>query len=178
MRRIRAMARRIVMVYRAASAAVKAEGRDWYRKARLTAWSMARECGVTLRTAAGVLAAISPRLTWRHNVNAARALLTTGVCSGVFKTSKAKALRIMAGESPLKVLGGPKVRAFYRALTGHDAAVVDVWMTRAAGLRSPQVSDATYRDVVSALKLASAEVGERVAAMQAIAWVQVRGRAA
>lgn len=172
------MARRIVQCYRLASSAVKAAGREWYRNARLTAYRMALDCKVTLRTAAGVIAAISPRLTWTHNVTAAWTLLLTGDARGVFKASKAKARRIIAGARPEDVLGGPKVRAFFAALCGDDdAAVIDVWMTRAAGLRNPQVTERTYSQVAAALKLASAEVGERVAALQAIAWVQTRGRA-
>ncbi len=177
MRRIRAMARRLVRVYRAATEAIRAAGRKWYRLARVVAWGMARECGVTMRTAAGVIAALSPRLQWVTNVKAARAMLAGKDPRGVFRASKAKARRIIAGESPESVLRSPKVMAFFDALTGNDdAAVVDVWTARAAGLDGP-VTDAQYREVALALRAASIETGERVAQLQAIAWVQVRGRA-
>lgn len=171
------MAQRLVRLYRAATEAMKAAGRDWYRRARVLAWDMATECGVTLRTAAGVIAALSPRLQWVANVRAARRMLQGTDPSGVFKASKAKARRIIAGESPEAVLSGPKVRAFFDALCGNDAAaVVDVWIARAVGLdRVP--TDDDYRRVALALRLARIETGERVAQLQAIAWVQVRGRA-
>lgn len=177
MRAVRSMARRLVKLYRAASETVRRVGRDWYRNARRTAWGLATEAGVTLRTAAGVIAALSPRLQWRTNVRAARAMLLGENPSGVFKASKAKARRIIAGESPDEVLSGPKVRAFFDALCGNEsAAVVDVWIARAVGLDRAPTND-EYGRIALALRLASIETGERVAPLQAIAWVQVRGRA-
>lgn len=178
MQLLRRMAARIVRVYRQASAEVRAQGREWYANARRTAAKVARAMGHTKATACGVIAALSPRLGWTHNVNAAIAMLAGRDPTGVFKASKSKARRIIAGERPLSVLSGPKVRAFYAALMGdQDAAVIDVWMARAAGLKNPQLKEREYNRVAAALKLASSEVGERVAALQAIAWVQTRGRA-
>lgn len=177
MRAVRNMARRLVKLYRAATETVRRVGRDWYRNARMLAWDMATEAGASLRTAAGVIAALSPRLQWTANVCAARAMLLGKNPAGVFKASKTKARRIIAGEAPEVVLSGPKVRAFYEALCGNEsAAVVDVWIARAVGLdKAP--TDEQYRRIALALRLASIETGERVAPLQAIAWMQVRGRA-
>jgi hypothetical protein len=177
-RAVRTFARRLVALWRAADRSVRRAGSGWYAEAHRTARRMARECGVSLATAAGVMAAISPRLTWKHNVNAARTLLSGGMPTGVFRASVAKARRILLGERPLKVLSGPKVRAFYRALMGDEsAAVVDVWTARAAGLDPEALTPARYEQVAQALRLGAAEVGTTTARLQAVAWVAVRGRA-
>ena len=178
MRRIKRLAARLVAVFQSATRAVKRQGADWYRLAGAAARSMARKHGVTRACAAGVIAALSPRLTWSYNVRAAELTLQGGDVPGVFRASLAKARRIAAGERPLSVLSGPKVRAFYRALMGDtSAAVVDVWTARAAGVLG-DAGPARLLEVASALRLAAAEVGRPVAHVQATAWVVVRGRAA
>lgn len=179
MRRVRQLAERLLSVFRSANRATRREGATWYADAARTARAMARQYGVSNATAAGVIAAISPRLTWKYNVRAAGMLLARQAhVPGVFKASLAKARRILDGERPLKVLSGPKVRAFYRALMGDEsAAVVDVWTARAAGI-SPEQASRQYDDVATALTLAALAARTTVARLQATAWVQVRGRAA
>lgn len=168
---------RLLSHWEAATAEVRAAGASWYREARRTARRVARQTGTTLARACGVLAAISPRLQWKHNVNAGVALLRGEPVSGVFRASLAKARRILAGEPPLGVLAGQKVRAFYRALMGDErAAVVDVWIARAVGIQdSPTARQ--YADVAAALLTAAERVGTTPARLQAAVWVQVRGRA-
>jgi hypothetical protein len=178
MRRVKRLAARLLRIYRAAPKAVRRAGAEWYRKARVAAWAMAREAGVSMSTAAGVIAALSPRLQWTHNVNAARAMLLGRQVTGVFKASVVKARRIIAGERPGDVLGGPKVRAFYAALCGDDSqAVVDVWVSRAAGLRTDAPSEREYATVAQALQLAASHANVPTAHLQAAVWVEVRGRA-
>lgn len=177
MRRIRALARRLSRIYQRTTDDVRKAGAAWYRQARLKAYHMAQATGHTLRTAAGVIAALSPRLSWTANVRAAHMVLGGLTPSGVFKASLAKAIAIREGMKPLSVLGGPKVRAFYRALIGHDsAAVVDVWVARAAGVGT-QLTPKAYAEVASALKLAAREAKVPTAHLQAAVWVEVRGRA-
>lgn len=95
----------------------------------------------------------------------------------MFAASLAKARAIQQGAQPLRVLGGPKVRAFYRALLGdRDAAVVDVWVARAAGT-DPQLTPARYARVEAALRDAAAQARTAVADFQATVWVVTRGRA-
>lgn len=178
MRRVRSLAARLAGHWHASDRATRRAGVRWYRDARDTARAMARAAGVTHATAAGVIAAISPRLHWRHNVNAARTLLLGGEPTGVFRASLAKARRIMAGERPLTVLSGRKVRAFYRALMGDEsAAVVDVWTARAAGLDPKDLTPRQYDLVAAALTMAARDLGTTTARLQAVAWVHVRGRA-
>lgn len=179
MRRVRQFARRLLAVWRAATRREKTAGARWYAEATRTAKTLARRYGVSHATAAGVMAAISPRLTWKYNVKAAEMILATASrVPGVFRASLVKALRILSGERPLQVLSGPKVRAFYRVLMGDEShAVVDVWMARAVGVKPEHVTR-QYDEISQAIELAAQSARTTVARMQATAWVQVRGRAA
>ena len=151
-------------------------GEEWYGTARRTAAALARRHGVTQATAAGVIAALSPRQRWASNVGAAAAMLEDPNAEvPCFGANVAKARRIIAGERPLKVLGGDKVRAFYRAIMGdEDAAVVDVWMWRAMGVAPGSM---TYSEAEAALRAAAELAGLTVSTFQATVWVKVRGNA-
>jgi hypothetical protein len=77
---------------------------------------------------AGVLAALSPQLGWGRSVDLAEQSFRAGTALGVRGQTYAnlqKADYILSGTyAPLEVLGGPKVRAFYRAIMGDANAVV------------------------------------------------------
>lgn len=153
-------------------------GEGWYRESRRIARKLAREHGVTLSVAAGVLAAISPRMRWGSNISYAHAILAGIPVQGVFSMNLEKAHRIMAGERPLDVLGGPKVRAFYRAIMGDgQAVVIDVWMLRAVGWTKKTLSAREYERVSDSLREAAEAAGIDPADFQAIVWTQVRGGA-
>lgn len=179
MRVIRRLARKLVALWHAADAAARTAGVQWYRAARAMARKLGRQHNVTTATAAGVIAALSPRLTWSYNVVAANLVLGQAErVPGVFRANLAKARAIANGARPLSVLSGPKVRAFYRALCGDEsAAVVDVWTARAAGVNPEGLSPQLYDQVARALKMGADEVGTTTSAFQAVAWVAVRGRA-
>lgn len=172
------MTARLVSLYQSAPLEVQTAGNSWYADARREARAMAREHGTTEAVAAGVIAALSPRIHWVRNLTVARLALAGGKVTGVFKTNLAKARRILAGEKPLGVLSGPKTRAFYRALMGDQtAAVIDVWMLRAVRYANDKVSAIDYQRITAALSRAAQRVGVTIARMQAIIWVVVRGRA-
>jgi len=99
---------------------------NWYADAHEVASALAVKNGVWIGTAAGIIAACSPMLSWGANVNlAARLMKEGGLTSGYLKSNLAKANRILAGEVPLDVLGGDKVRAFYLGIfhAGRTTAV-------------------------------------------------------
>lgn len=147
---------------------------QWYRASKRVARRLARKHGVPLRTAAGVLAALSPRVRWSTNVAAADKLLGGAPNEEVagYNTNVEKARRIAKGEEPDDVLGGDKVRAFYSAIMGDDdAAVVDVWMWRAIGCAPGGMS---YNDAAAALRDAAAQAGLGVADFQAVVWTHMR----
>jgi hypothetical protein len=133
--------RNITRAFYAATAEDLVAGREWYRRARAFAEELVTSYGTgvgvsreqAVRTAAGVIAAISPRLSWPKNVelthwlygrvNRAKAepsptwlVREEGSVLDRFPGLKAnghKAIRILMGEDPEDVLGGPKVRVFY-----------------------------------------------------------------
>lgn len=168
---------RLLSHYHASSESIRAAGRAWYTDARATIRDLSRRYLVTEACAAGVVAATSPRVHWKHNIRIAHAVLGNYYQRGCFKASVAKAFAIAAGQRPLSVLKGDKVRAFYRALMGDwSAAVVDVWMLRAVGFVK-SVTDKAYRTIATAIQLAAAKLGIPTAQFQAIAWTAIRGRA-
>jgi hypothetical protein len=119
------------------------EGLGWYEAARTFAVGLSERYGVSLEVAAGVLAALSPKVNWDRNMWAGDYLLRTGrKPPQVLPYSVERARRIMAGEDIDTVLmcarcargdkrshtcSGEKVRQFYACLTDPacDAVCVD-----------------------------------------------------
>lgn len=180
-----AQTRRILAHYRAADPTVVALGDAWYDQAQQTAQEIWPE---RPDLAAGVIAALSPRCQWVTNVAWARAVVhaarTGQECPAVHTTTmRAQAWRIANGEDPLSVLNGPKVRRFYLNISGDRSAVtVDVWAIRAAlgadAAGDGRITKRQYDTAEAAYQRAAKIAGISPAAMQAIVWVQVRGRAA
>lgn len=113
------LTRRATAEYRRATQAQREAGARWYIEAHEIARNQADEHGVTIEVASGVLAAMSPRLGWGSNVMIAeRMLASRGTLDrGGLGRSLQQARHIYHGEDPLLVLGGPKTRAFYSAMT-------------------------------------------------------------
>lgn len=171
------MVKRLIATWSKATDDDKRNGAAWYSSARKKCASMAKEYGVSHETAAGVVAALSPRLRWSVNVRAAERCLAGEQVPGVFRASLAKAERIRSGAPPLSVLSGPKVRAFYSAIMGDDsAAVVDIWVTRVVGW-TKEVKAKAYERIATALRKAAELVGTSVCELQATTWVVIRGSA-
>ena len=164
--------------YENSSSEARAGGAGWYTMAQREAMRMARKHGTTLHRAAGVIAALSPQLQWGVNLRVAEQVLEYGEArEGCLRSSEEKAVRIQRGERPLAVLGGPKVRAFYRAMLGDsDAAVLDTWMFYALGWpEGGTKSGAHYERAADALREAARRVDLSVPQFQAIVWWHVRG---
>jgi hypothetical protein len=158
------------------------EAAAWYGRGRAHARRIARSTGVTEARAAGVVAALSPRTQWSVNLRWAEGLLRAAQAGDRhpplvgFGSSRIKAWRIAQGERPLDVLSGPKVRAFYRNLTGDlEHVTVDVWAMRAAGFQG-SLKGREYDAVASAYREAARILRLRPAELQAIVWVAIRGR--
>jgi len=175
---------RMILAWHDAADPANVAGAQWYGRGRAHARRMAREHGTTVRTAAGVIAALSPRVRWEQNLeyadrvleHAAHGPVQTIPCPnlGVFSGSSIKAWRISLGERPLSVLGGLKTRAFYRNLSGDLAHVtVDVWAARAVGIEGG-ITDRTYERIAAAYTEAARLRGIPPAVMQAIVWVAIR----
>jgi hypothetical protein len=153
-------------------------GGVWYSNSRRVARRLARENGVTLSVAAGVIAALSPRVQWAVNVRMAEALLSKGETAGLGNSLEA-ARRIIDGEKPTSVLKGPKTNAFYRAIMGdEDSVVLDSWMLYAAGWHKDGCTPKEYTTLAECLRRAAERHSVSPREFQAIVWTHVRGRAA
>lgn len=116
---------RIVATYRAADKPTVRAGLAWYRDAHGAAASLDPS---NVQRAAGVIAALSPRLQWSRNLELAARAYADGAATGCLGASCRAANAILDGASPLDVLRGPKVRAFYTLIadpTDRETVCVD-----------------------------------------------------
>ena len=108
----------------------------WYRDAGGWSTLLDADYELTPGTAAGFVAALSPLNSWDTQLaytppslaaclelQRAGRRVHEGIRGPGFFSNKDKAARIFQGENPLDVLGGDKVRSFFRNLTGDLAAV-------------------------------------------------------
>lgn len=107
----------ILGAYMRATADDREDGRNWYGEARMLASTLSPD---DMHKGAGVIAALSPMMSWPLNVRRAIEVFDTGTTKGLTK-NVAKAERIYNGESPLDVLSGDKVRSFYLNIIGDDS---------------------------------------------------------
>jgi hypothetical protein len=150
----------ILNVLKQATDAEYDAGRNWYREANELAWDLSTHADVG--SAAGVIAALSPRMPWGRNKELAVRAFADGHASGTLGNSVRAADRILAGEDPLDVLKGDKVRSFYLNILGDtDAVTVDrhaleVYLgKRFADKDRPSVGKRLYREVADAYRTAA-----------------------
>ena len=173
----------ILAAYMRSSDADRADGLAWYDNARTLASVLSPN---DIARGAGVIAALSPMTSWPLNVKRATEVFDTGTTKGLTRNVD-KAVRIYNGESPLSVLSGDKVRAFYLNIMGvHtvDAVTVDRHAIdvacgnvlsdteRAAAIRGK----AGYGKVASMYVEAASVIGGGItpAQLQAVVWVYWR----
>lgn len=102
---------------------------NWYLLANSFCATWAESFGLTIAQVAGVTAALSPQLRWDKNkaqaIEVCVRLQNNKPLTGLtaYPANLAKAKRIFDGETPLDVLGGLKVRSFYRNLMLDESAV-------------------------------------------------------
>ncbi len=169
---------------------VLAAGMVWYDDAHAQARRIAGKTGSSVDKAAAVIAALSPRVKWTHNVKDTDALMH-GALTGfnALGNNIVKAWRIMEGEDIETVLGGRKVRSFYRNIahptTSHDATL-DIWMLRAlipdawtdhyAERYAFFARKGVYDAVSEGIRQAADERGLLAHQLQAAIWIHVRGK--
>ncbi|GAF86319.1 unnamed protein product [marine sediment metagenome] len=160
----------------------------WYYGARGHAAKMARHNGVTVATAAGIVAALSPGCSWERNLEDAARLMRDGdefSGAGTYGANVAKAQRIRRGEKPLRVLGGAKVVNFYlcimrpwsRSPVCIDRHAMGVVLGRKATAKERQAMGrpAQYRKLATLYREAAALMGAVPSEVQAASWVAQRG---
>lgn len=183
--RVRRMAARLLSHWAQTTAADASAGLGWYRRARGRCRVIADATGLDLESVAGIVAALSPRCHWAVNLQwAARVALakaTGGDCPVIsLGHCRRKAWDIANGARPLDTLRGPKVLAFYRAITGdRDSVTVDTWAALAATGRPTRrgVTGKRYDEIAEAYRLAARLAGVSPRELQAAVWVHVRGYA-
>jgi hypothetical protein len=165
---------KLLACYRRSSALTKIEGLAWYANARREIRSLALDHGVPFENAAYAVAALSPKMSWKHNLQAVRNL-AMGLDAIGMRGPVAQARACLAGD--LSALRGAKVTAFAFALTGDSsAAVIDRWMMRAIGSDRIVPTQKQYGKVTKALKVAARMVGLPTSQFQAVVWLQVRNK--
>lgn len=172
----------VISLYLQASEMAFREGMSWYNDAHEFARILDPE---NVERAAGVIAAISPNTSWTANKTLARKAYAQGNGEGIgFPDKNAKVTRILNGENPLDVLGGPKVRAFYATIldpTGDHSPVIDRHaFDIAIGKRTDEKSrgmlgrKGVYDQFSDVYREAARLAGIGTAQMQAITWVAWR----
>jgi hypothetical protein len=155
------------------------DGHEWYRESRRYARQLTREYGGGLGRCAGIISALSPQVQWHVNKRMAAQVMEHGwPQEGCLSLSANRAHDIWMGDRPLTVLGGPKTRAFYRAMMGDEGAVVlDTWMAAALEWPHNSFSARQYERCALALREAAAVASLTPATFQAVVWTKVRGGA-
>lgn len=158
-------------------------GWEWYPAARLAAEGMHPH----LPTAVGVIAALSPRMKWERNLEAADELIKTGDVKGVLGRNKYKAQLILQHwacggcqsdylDIPA-VLHGRKVTAFYYAILnplGNTDPVVDSHMLRAYYGVTTKPTPLRVRAVQDEIRRVAKIEMLPVHVVQAIVWLKMR----
>lgn len=180
-----------------ASPAEWEDGLSWYARAHEHARAVADLAGVTgpaaLPLGAGIIAALSPQLGWADNVEAAATMvLTAGVDASpaALMLGIGRAEEILNGADPALILGGRKVRSFYRnilhpgragavTVDRHAAAVAFGWPLGADTGRLGRILErpGVYLTAAAAYRGAARSAGLLPHQCQAITWV-VRRRLA
>lgn len=179
------LTRNITRTFRAADESHVRTGLAWYRNANAAAFAMSVETGISVEQAAGIIAALSPMLSWDRNVQAAFDVARTGTAHAVLKQNLAKAVAIREGADPAKMLGGQKVTAFYRNIlsAGQDDGVtvdrhaIDVALgIKHSDATRPAMGKRAYAEIADAYRRAarilSRERGVTItpAQIQAVTW--------
>ena len=106
---------RIQAVLDLATAADYAEGKAWYARALTAAQRLAEDYDITVKTAAGVITALSPRNKWDRNLLDAEKIISVYVSAGAdeafnvkvctFTANKKKAIAILKSEEFTRIVG-------------------------------------------------------------------------
>jgi len=164
------------------------EALSWYDYAGRFCAELDKDHSLPQGTTAGVVAALSPLNTWECQVK-----FTPGIISHAvqllhegkspyhaihlsFSSNKDKAARILCGEAPLDVLGGDKVRNFFRNLTGDwEAVTIDRHAISITGFTSKsadtgKLTSGVYSRLAFAFSSAAKSIGIAPAECQALTW--------
>lgn len=176
----------ILNCYSKADSETIQSGLNWYPQAL----EFAKSIHSDVVKAAGVIAALSPRQNWNVNKRAAAKLfqaielgddfpLIPGTWANVYK-----AWDIANGKNPLEVLGQSnrnfKVFRFFKNILGDlQGVTVDSWAAKVAviDLTTPYIRGNMYLEIERDYQKAAKKIGIAPRDLQAICWIQERGKA-
>lgn len=180
---LRGSYRNVLAVWQSTSDDDKTAGAQWYRTARELGKSLDSEFDLKPNSGAGILAALSPSMSWENNQIEARALIENGWSRMQSAANNQKALKIKRGDDPLEVLGGNKVRAFYACIVDRDdkRACIDrhavaVYMGRHISDREQKGLERVgiYDRIANAYQRVADQYGVAVEVVQATTWTAWR----
>lgn len=163
----------ILSWYRRADFASFADGMDWYEIVH----DYARGLHPNVSAAAGIIAALSPRMPWHRNILLAEMCVVGNLTGGALKRSIHGANTIRDGAHPWDVLGGLKTRSFYVNILDPldtDVVTVDTHAIKVAGLSRDSVGKGLYNELSQAYRDAAKVAGIRPNQMQAVTWMTYR----
>lgn len=178
-------------VYYQANANDLENGLTWYSSAHNVVTRLSSRYNVTLEQACGVIAALSPGAQWERNIEDAELFISYWSAGnrgkrlpsvGVYgRNNRRKAERILGGEKPLTVLGGPKVTAFYTNIldpSNNRVVTIDRHAKSAAyGVADENTSlvrPSEYEYLTRHFRYCAAKLNLRPCDFQAICWVTWR----
>jgi len=165
---------KFLAVYRRSSYLTRIEGIEWYATARRDIRYLSRRLELPFKNVAFAVAALSPKMSWRHNLQAVENL-ANGLDAIGMRGPVAQARACLSGD--LSALSGAKVTAFAFALTGDSsAAVIDRWMMRVICSDRIVPTQKQYGAITKSLRAAAKMVGLDTSAFQAVVWLQVRNK--
>jgi len=90
------------------------QGLTWYLEAHCFARELGKRHNIHLHKAAGIIAVLSPSITWEQNRKAAEALcVDQSATVGAYGANVRKALALLNDAPVNRIVSGPKVRAFW-----------------------------------------------------------------
>ena len=167
-----------------ASPEIVEEGKNWYPEAKLVAQRVAdmlceRGHSVSVRDAAAIVSAFSPRTRWQANIvnvvswAAGSKPATMKMCLDLANNALAAANN---GEDAVDTLNGPKTNAFARNIDGeHDPVTIDSWMMKLAGQKASTPNKTQYHTLSEVIRRLAAEFGCTNREAQAVIWCAARG---
>lgn len=169
----------ILSVFDQATDSEYKEGMTWYNKANAWCWGIDH---LNYKRAAGVLAALSPMLSWDLNVRYAEMVYAGKTRIPCLQKNAAKAIAIKNGWNALDILSGPKVTAFYHNIVNPysddyryvtiDRQAIDIANGYAGSHNNAYRK--VHEDMAIAYVDAAHEIGILPLQMQAVTWVTWR----
>ena len=174
--------KRISRTFNKATAQQISDGLSWYDESTGLVHFLASTSPYTEDQVAAALAHLSPRLRWKQNVEAIKALVKTGEVPAYVMSGPAnRARKALTAANPELTFGkkAKKTMNFARNCSGCPSSVtVDVWAANVVGVAESELKlVGVYEAIAHCYRLAAKRAGVTPAQMQAITWIVVRGSA-